>query len=116
VATFTISSTVTTFTATVRGSGQDSLEPETIDVGAYWTSAAEWNDATNLMTQTYHVHKPLGGTAAVIDVARGGGAGTLVVPGLGTTTAIMIGLRATHYHVNGARSGVITFMRTAVWS
>lgn len=118
MATFTVGGTVTTFTATVRGSGQDSLEPETLTIGAYWSTAAEWHDATNLMTQAYHVHKPLGGTAVVIDIARGAGAGTLVISGLGTTTAIMVGLRANQYFpgASGARTGVITFIRTAVWS
>jgi hypothetical protein len=118
VSTFTIGGTVTTFTAVIRGSSQDSAEPETLTITAYWSTDDEWHDATNLMTQTYHVHKPLGGNAVVIDVARGGGAGTLVLTNVGTTTAIMVGLRAQEYlpGVAGARVGTITFIRTAAWS
>lgn len=115
---FTVGATVTTFTAVIRGSNQDSLEPETLTYTAYWATDDEWNDATNLMTQKYHVHQPLGGDAVVIDVARGAGAGTLVITNVGTTSAILVGLRATEYTpgVTGARVGVMTFIRTAAWS
>jgi len=117
VATFTIGATATTFRAVVRGSSQDAAEPERITVTMHFTSLAEWNDAVALMTQRYHVHQPLGGTATVLDVARGAGVGTLVIEGLGTTSALLVDLRATEY-LPGAtsRQASATFIRTAAWA
>ena len=113
--TFTISTTVATFTAHINGSSQESPEPERITISALFANATEWNDAVSLITSKYHVHTPLGGNA-VIDVARGLGVGTLVISGLGTTSALLVDVRATAYGPGARRQAVLTFIRTAAWS
>lgn len=83
----------------------------------HFDSVAEWNDAVALMTQRYHVHQPLGGTATVLDVARGAGVGTLVIEALGTTSALLVELRATTYLPQATRrQATATFIRTGPWT
>lgn len=115
MATFAIGGTTATFTATIRGSGQESPEPERVTISAIFADATEWNDAVSLITSKYHVHLPLGGNA-VIDVARGLGVGTLTISGLGTTSALLVDLRATGYLPGAKRQATMTFIRTAAWS
>ena len=117
MATFTIGPTSTTFLAVVRGSSQNAAEPEQITVTAHFSSVEQWNAAVSLLTHRYHVHQPLGGAVAIVDVARGAGEGTLVIPGLGTTSALMTELRATTY-LPGAisRQATAGFIRTAAWT
>jgi hypothetical protein len=117
VATFTIGGTTTTFKAVVRGSSQDASEPEHIALTMHFDTVAEWNDAVALMTQRYQVHQPLGGSSTIVDVARGAGVGTLVIEALGTTSALLVELRATTY-LPGAvkRQATATFIRTAAWA
>ena len=115
VSTFTISATVATFNATINGSNQDAPEPEKLTLGALFGDANEWADAVSLITSKYHVHLPLGGNA-VVDVVRGAGAGTLVVSGLGTTTALLVGLQRNRYLPSNKSMATMTFIRTAVWT
>ena len=84
-------------------------------VGAVFVDATEWNEAVTLITSKYHIHLPLGGNA-VIDVARGLGVGTLVISGLGTTSALLVDLRATDWSRSPRRIGTMTFIRTAAWA
>lgn len=117
MASFTIGATVSTFKAVVRGSSQDAAEPERITVTMHFDALAQWDNAVKLMTFRWHVHQPLGGGGVVIDVARGAGTGTLSIEGLGTTTALLVELRATTYLPGGARrQATATFIRTAAWS
>lgn len=107
----------TTFRAVVRGSSQDAAEPEHLTLTMHFDTLAEWNDAVALMTQRYHVHQPLGGLTTVIDVARGAGVGTLMVEGLGTTSALLVDLRAMTYLPGGARrQATAAFIRTTAWT
>lgn len=115
VSTFTISATAATFNATINGSNQDAPEPEKLTLGALFGSQAEWDDAVSLVTSKYHVHLPLGGNA-VVDVVRGPGAGALVVSGLGSTTALLVGLQRNRYLPGGKSIATMTFIRTAVWT
>ena len=115
MSTFTIGTTTTTFRAVVRGSSQDATEPEKVSVTMHFDSVTEWNDAVSLLTHRYHVHQPLGGSTVVIDVARGAGSGALVIEGLGTTSALLVELRATTY-LPAARQATATFVRTAPWT
>lgn len=64
-----------------------------------------------MVTTKVHVHVPLGG-GVVIDVVRGPGADTLVVDGLGTTTAIMTSLERSTYLPNGRATGTAVFLVT----
>lgn len=117
MATFSIDGTSTSFLAVVRGSSQDAAEPERITVTAHFETLAEWTNAVMLMTQRWHAHQPLGGSGVIIDVARGAGPGTLVIEGLGTTTALLVELRAMIYLPGGARrQATATFVRTALWT
>jgi len=117
VATFNIGPTSTTFLAVVRGSSQDAAEPERITVTMHFDALSQWNSAVSLMTFRFHVHQPLGGASTILDIARGAGVGTLVIEGLGTTSAILSELRATTYLPGGARrQATATFIRTAAWS
>jgi hypothetical protein len=113
--TFTISSTVATFRATIQSSSQDIGDLERLTVRAYIATAAEWLDFVALVTSKYHVHAPLGGNI-VIDVARGAGAGALVLSGLGTTTALLVELRRTDYLPSGRSVAQAVFLLTAAWS
>lgn len=115
MATFTIGGTVGTFTATIVGSEQAAGDLERLVVNALVPSAAEWTDLLSLVTTKYHVHVPLGGDV-VIDVARGAGAGALVISGLGTTTALLVELRRTQYLAGGKSLAQATFLLTAAWS
>ena len=115
LSTFTIGGTVASFTAHINGASQEAPEPERLVVGAMFADATEWNDAVSLITSKYHVHLPLGGNA-VIDVARGLGVGTLVLSGLGTTSALLVDVRATDWSRSPRRMGTMTFIRTAAWS
>ena len=117
MASFAVNGTSTTFRAVVRGSSQDAAEPERITVTMHFDTLAEWNDAVALMTYRYHVHQPLGGSTTVLDVARGAGVGTLVIEGLGTTSALLAELRTSTYLPGGARrQATATFVRTAAWA
>lgn len=99
----------------MRGSGQEAPEPEKFTCTVQFDSLAEWNDAVTLITSKYHIHLPLGGNA-VVDVARGPGVGVLTLPVLGTTSALLVDLRASTYLPNAQRQGAATFVRTAAWS
>lgn len=115
LSTFTISGTAASFTATVNGSGQDAPEPEKVTIGAVFADALEWADAVALVTPKYHVHLPMSGNA-IVDVIRGPGVGALVVSGLGSTSAILVGLQRTRYLDNARTLATMTFIRTAVWT
>lgn len=115
MATFTISSTVCTFGARIIGSSQEAGDVERLVVGMYLTTAQEWLDAVALATTKYHIHVPLGGNI-VIDVVRGAGTGTLVIAGLGTTTALLTDLRRQEYLPSPKSLATCAFLLTAAWS
>jgi hypothetical protein len=114
LSTFTIGGTVCTFQATINGSSQDAPEPEKFVCTAYFSTVAEWTDAVTLVTSKYHVHLPLGGNA-IIDVVRGLGVGALVLSGIGSTSALLVGLTRNRYLSSGRSFATMTFIRTAVW-
>lgn len=117
MATFNIGPTSTTFVAVVRGSSQDAAEPERLTVTMHFDELSQWDAAVALMTFRWHIHQPLGGSDVIVDVARGAGEGTLVIDGLGTTSALLTELRSTTYLPGGERrQATATFVRTAPWT
>lgn len=113
--TFTISATTATFSATIPGSSQEITEAERLQIVVLFSNETAWRDAVSLLTPRYHVHVPMSGNV-VVDVGRGPGAGTLVISGIGTTTAILIELRRIRYLPNGRSIANATFLLTAAWS
>ncbi len=113
--TFTIGATVATFSATIPGAGQEISEAERFTFTARFDTETEWRDAVSLVTPKYHVHTPMAGNI-VVDVGRGPGAGALVVPGMGTTSAILTELRRVRYLPSGRSLAIATFLLTAAWT
>jgi len=114
-ATFTIDATTATFKATINGSRrstQDDLPQLT--VGTYFVNTAEWDALYALLTTTYAIHSPIGGSIVVLDVLRGAGQGTLTIPSLGTWFAVMTGCEQSQYLPNDQSIGQATFLLTGV--
>ena len=111
MSTFTVSATTATFNSTINGSRQTIGDLQEFTLGVLVPSQSGWVTLQGLITSKYHVHVPIGGTP-VVDVVRGSGAGTLVITGLGTTTAIMTNLERLTYLPNEKAVGTATFLVT----
>jgi hypothetical protein len=113
VATFTVVTTTATFRATINGARQSSQDdlPQ-LTVGTYFASDAEWQALYGLLTTTYAIHSPIGGDTVVLDVLRGAGQGTLVIPNLGSWWAVMTACERTQYLPNDQSIGSATFLLT----
>ena len=111
MSTFTVSASTATFRSTINGSRQAAGDLQEITLGVLLASQSAWTGFLSLVTTKYHVHVPMGG-AIVIDVVRGPGAGTLVIDGLGTTTALLTALERPTYLPNGQSMGSASFLIT----
>jgi hypothetical protein len=114
VATFTIELTTATFKATINGARQSTQDdlPQ-LTVGTYFASTLQWDTLYALLTSTYAIHSPIGGSTVVLDVLRGAGQGTLVIPSLGSWYAVMTACERSQYLPNGQSVGTATFLLTA---
>jgi len=114
-ATFTIDATTATFRATINGARQTSQDdlPQ-LTVGVYLQSTAEWEALYSLLTTTYAVHSPIGGSIVVLDVLRGAGQGTLTIPSLGEWFAVMTSCERAQFLPNDQSVGSATFLLTGV--
>lgn len=114
MATFTIGAVVATFDDVLRGTSQEAGDLERLTLGMLIT-APEWADLLSLVTTKYHVHVPLSGNI-ILDIVRGPGTGALVVPGLGSTTALLVGLRRGTYLPSVRSLPTADFLITAAWT
>jgi hypothetical protein len=112
-ATFTVDPTTATFVATINGARQSTEgDLPQLTVGIYCRTAAEWDTLYSLLTTTYAVHSPIGGSIVVLDVLRGAGQGTLVVDNLGSWFAVLTDCQRSQYLPNGKSVGSATFLLT----
>jgi hypothetical protein len=110
---FTVAATTAAFKATINGARQSNQNdlPQ-LTVGTYFATVAEWDALYALLTTTYAVHSPIGGSTVVLDVMRGAGQGTLVIDGLGTWFAVMTACERSRYLPNDQSVGSATFLLT----
>lgn len=111
MASFTITPTTAVFGAVMRGSRQQAGDLQQLTVTVTYWDVSEWAALLSLVTTKYHVHAPLGGDC-VVDVVRGPGAGTLVIAGLGSTTAILTSLERSTYLPYARSQGTAGFLVT----
>jgi hypothetical protein len=113
-ATFTVVSTTATFRATTNGARQTTQSdlPQ-LTVGTYFADTAEWDALYALLTTTYAIHSPIGGSTVVLDVLRGAGQGTLVIDNLGSWFAVLTSCERSQYLPNEQSIGSATFLLTA---
>ena len=111
---FAVGATTATFAATINGASQSSQDdlPQ-LTVGAWFRSAAEWDALSSLLTTTYAIHSPIGGSTVILDILRGAGQGTLTVDNLGTWFAVMTACERSQYLPNDQSIGSATFLLTA---
>lgn len=113
-ATFTVGATAASFVPTINGarqSNQDDLPQLTL--GAYFQSTAEWDTLFSLLTTTYALQSPIGGSVVVLDVLRGAGQGELLVDNLGSWFAVLVACERSQYLPNEQSVGSVTFLLTA---
>ncbi len=113
MASFAIAPTTAIFGAVIRGSRQEIGDLQSLQVTITYWDVSEWMALQSLVTSKYHVHSPLGGTP-VVDIVRGPGQGTLVIDGLGSTTAILTTLERSTYLPYARSQGSGTFLVTGV--
>lgn len=113
-ATFTIDPTTATFGATINNSQDDAGDLERVTLGLYIESEAEWANLFTLVTTKYHVHVPLSGSDTVVDIARGRGVGTLIVPGLMSAHALLVSLRRSQWLPAERMTGSADFLITEI--
>jgi hypothetical protein len=111
MASFTIDTTEAIFGAVIRGSRQQSGDLQQLTLTITYWDVSEWSNLQSLVTTKYHVHSPLGGEP-VVDVVKGPGEGTLVIDGLGSTSAILTALERGTYLPYDRSQGSGTFLVT----
>jgi len=113
-ATFTVGATTATFAPLINGARQSNQEdlPQ-LTLGTYFQSAAEWDALYSLLTTTYALQSPIGGSVVVLDVLRGAGQGELVVDNLGSWFAVLVACERSQYLPDDQSVGSATFLLTA---
>lgn len=111
MASFTIDATAAIFGARISGSRQTIGDLQELLVGITYWDLDEWMTLQSLVTSKYHAHVPLGGPP-VLDIVRGAGEGTLVIAGLGSTTALLTNLERSTYLRYDRSQGSATFLIT----
>jgi len=118
LSTFTITdedlvSTIAEFQATIRGSRQEVGELQRLTISVLLEDDTMWLTLQSMTTLKYHVHSPIGGLP-IIDIVRGMGEGELVIDGLGTTTALLVGLERATYLPEQRTMGSCSFLVTGL--
>ena len=111
MASFTIDTTSAIFGANVAGSRQMIGDLQQFTCAVTLWDASAWMTLQSLVTPKYHVHAPLGGSP-LVDIVTGAGEGTLVIAGLGSTTAILTNLERAAYLPYNRSQGTATFLIT----
>jgi len=111
MASFQIGATTAIFGARIDGSRQTTGDLQQFTCAVTLWDVSEWMTLQSLATTTYHVHAPLGGNP-IVDIVGGAGEGSLVIGGLGSTTAILTGLERSSYLPYNRTQGTATFLIT----